>query len=305
MGGIAILCKFNNMHTNKKRYFCKGNSTTCPHNRFTNGTDSRFFQYENEFNKAHLLVLLTNLTTQDTGMYHCAVEDEEMQAAFNLNIKEVDCCDSPNTTTGHVGGHKRIQCKYPEEAKTNVKHFFKQHDTFVDLDFITSNSLPKNTKYSQSDNKSANVFTVTIHELERKDAGIYWCGLRTAGNNVALTGQVNLQITGVTGIASPIASREVVGFSEVDGTNYEDVPQELSASNIQMSSVYQNLNPNTDEDYQNLNPNTDALYQSLNPNTIQPNADYQTLNPDALYQSLNPNTIQPNAEYQSLNLNTR
>ncbi|XP_062395609.1 polymeric immunoglobulin receptor-like [Sardina pilchardus] len=198
MGGIAILCKFNNMHTNKKRYFCKGNSTTCPHNRFTNGTDSRFFQYENEFNKAHLLVLLTNLTTQDTGMYHCAVEDEEMQAAFNLNIKEVDCCDSPNTTTGHVGGHKRIQCKYPEEAKTNVKHFFKQHDTSVDLDFITSNSLPKNTKYSQSDNKSANVFTVTIHELERKDAGIYWCGVRTAGNNVALTGQVNLQITGVT-----------------------------------------------------------------------------------------------------------
>ncbi|XP_041960981.1 uncharacterized protein LOC121719426 isoform X1 [Alosa sapidissima] len=193
-GGIAILCKFNNKRKHKKRFFCKGNSTTCPHYRFTNGTDSRFLQYEN-VQEDHLTVLLTNLTSKDAGIYHCAVEDEEMHTAFNLNIKEGGCCESPNTTTGHEGGHIEIQCKYPEVAKTNVKHFCKQHEAFIELDWIVSKPLPKNRKYSLSDNKTANVFTVTIHDLKREDAGIYWCGVRTSGNNVALTGQVNLQIT--------------------------------------------------------------------------------------------------------------
>ncbi|XP_076118435.1 polymeric immunoglobulin receptor-like isoform X2 [Alosa pseudoharengus] len=193
-GGIAIICKFNNKRKHKKRYFCKGNSTTCPHNRLTSGTDSRFLQYEN-VQEDHLTVLLTYLTSKDAGIYHCAVEDEEMHTAFNLIMKEGGCCESPNTTTGHEGGHIEIQCKYPEEAKTNVKHFCKQHDTFIELDLIVSKPLQKNRMYSLSDNKTANVFTVTIHDLEMKDAGIYWCGVRTSGNNVALIGQVNLQIT--------------------------------------------------------------------------------------------------------------
>lgn len=95
---------------------------------------------------------------------------------------------------GDEGGNISIQCKYPEESTGNIKHFLRQHEEFTEV--IDTKSLHKNSKYSLFDNKSGNVFTVMIHKLEKDDAGIYWCGVRTGGNNVALTQQVKLQITG-------------------------------------------------------------------------------------------------------------
>ncbi|XP_076118342.1 CMRF35-like molecule 9 [Alosa pseudoharengus] len=133
-GGILIFCKYANQHKDKEKYFCKGNASTCPYNRLTHN-DSRVFLY-NSVQRDSLSILITNLTSEDSGTYHCAVEDGDLKTSFILEMKEGDCCDSPVTTTGHEGGKIKIQCKYPEESKGNIQYFCKQHETFIEPDLF-------------------------------------------------------------------------------------------------------------------------------------------------------------------------
>ncbi|XP_076118361.1 polymeric immunoglobulin receptor-like [Alosa pseudoharengus] len=193
-GGILIFCKYADQYNDKEKYFCKGNNKTCHLKRFAHNYNGRVFLYNN-VQRDSLTVLITHLTSKDPGNYHCGVENRGLHTSLFLKIKEGDCCDSPSTTIGHEGRHVKIQCKYPEESNINITYFCKQHEKFIEQDLINLKQLQNNTKYSLTDNKNGNVFTVTIHDLERKDAGIYWCGVRTGGDNVALTRQVNLQIT--------------------------------------------------------------------------------------------------------------
>lgn len=86
-GGIAIFCKFDDRHKGKPKYFCKGDALTCPHNRLTHVNNSRFVQYENVHGD-YLTALLTNLTSEDAGTYHCAAEDGHLNTGINLNVKQ-------------------------------------------------------------------------------------------------------------------------------------------------------------------------------------------------------------------------
>ncbi|XP_062388239.1 polymeric immunoglobulin receptor-like [Sardina pilchardus] len=192
-GGVLIFCKFGDKFREKQKYFCKGNISTCPNNRLAN--NSRVFQYENT-HRDYLTILITNITSNDTGTYHCGVEDGSSDDPMSLNVKPGDCCDTPISIHGQEGGTVSIRCKYPAESRENTKHFCKQHEKFIESDLIESKPSDINAKYLMSQNENRNIFTVTIHELEMKDAGIYWCGVRTDGYSVALTNKVNLQITG-------------------------------------------------------------------------------------------------------------
>ena len=86
-GGIAIFCKFDDQHKGKPKYFCKGDALTCPHNPLTHVNNSRFVQYENVHGD-YLTALLTNLTSEDAGTYHCAAEDGHLNTGINLNVKQ-------------------------------------------------------------------------------------------------------------------------------------------------------------------------------------------------------------------------
>ncbi|XP_039860678.1 polymeric immunoglobulin receptor-like isoform X2 [Simochromis diagramma] len=43
---------------------------------------------------------------------------------------------------------------------------------------------PKNQKYSIYDDTKAQIFTVTIFNLQKRDAGEYWCGISLFGNDI-------------------------------------------------------------------------------------------------------------------------
>ena len=85
-GGIVIICKFDDQDQRRQRYFCKGNATTCPYNRVTHDIDSRVYQYGNVL-RDYLTVLITNLTSEDAGTYHCA-EDGKSLTEVHLSIEE-------------------------------------------------------------------------------------------------------------------------------------------------------------------------------------------------------------------------
>ncbi|KAL2086224.1 hypothetical protein ACEWY4_017283 [Coilia grayii] len=194
-GGLLIFCKYSDEYREMHKYLCKGQVSTCLYNQLNHSNDRRFVQYENS-NRAYLTILVKNLTSHDKGIYHCATEDEKIHVSFNVTIKEGDYSDIPIAISAHGGEHINIPCKYPKEFERNIKHFCKEHTNFIESDLIESKPSSIIEKYSVSENKSANTVTVTIHDLRRKDAGIYWCGIRTGGKNVALTTQVELQITG-------------------------------------------------------------------------------------------------------------
>ncbi|XP_076118437.1 uncharacterized protein LOC143099227 [Alosa pseudoharengus] len=189
-GGIVILCKFNDRDEHKDRYFCKGNATTCPYHRLNPDTDRRVTLLPSVLWN-DLSVVITNLTLDDAGIYHCA-EDGKLLTAVHLGIEEDDCCGQTIRITEGEGGKAIIQCKYPVEFADNIKHICA-HKTCMEINL--SESKPNiSKKVSLSDNKSENIFTVTIHNLERKDAGIYWCAVRPGKIHATLLGRVELQV---------------------------------------------------------------------------------------------------------------
>ncbi|XP_063048834.1 polymeric immunoglobulin receptor-like [Engraulis encrasicolus] len=140
---------------------------------------------------------MKNLTSEDKGIYHCASEGGRVHSSFNLTVKEGDCSDLPIAISAHEGENINVTCKcpfYKSTICTNTKHFSKEHKTFIESGLIDQKS--SSVKYSLTEKPNANTFNVTIHKLEMKDAGMYWCGFQTGGENIALTAQVNLHITG-------------------------------------------------------------------------------------------------------------
>lgn len=80
-GGILIFCKFDSQSKGRNKYFCKGDASACqPVN------DTRVSQYENAQGD-YLTILITNLTVNDSGTYHCGVDDRVTREEIILSVK--------------------------------------------------------------------------------------------------------------------------------------------------------------------------------------------------------------------------
>ncbi|XP_038163319.1 CMRF35-like molecule 7 [Cyprinodon tularosa] len=88
--------------------------------------------------------------------------------------------------TGIEGNPVKITCSH-SYADTNVKYFCR--DPCDNADVLIKSNGHQTGKYRIED--KGNTFDVTISNLEKKDAGIYWCGIERVGadtyNKVILT----------------------------------------------------------------------------------------------------------------------
>ncbi|KAL7852168.1 hypothetical protein SRHO_G00179530 [Serrasalmus rhombeus] len=77
------------------------------------------------------------------------------------------------SVSGHVGGSVKIQCSHLL-ARTNTKYFCR--DPCRDQDMLIKSGQSPTGRYTLEDSGKG-VFTVTITDLQKSDAGTYWCGV--------------------------------------------------------------------------------------------------------------------------------
>ncbi|XP_035993197.1 polymeric immunoglobulin receptor-like [Fundulus heteroclitus] len=82
--------------------------------------------------------------------------------------------------TAYVGGSVSITCNYSQADKSSTRNFCR-HDGNFSCTNIISAQHANNTKLSRftlSDDKQREVYTVTISTLTREDSGKYRCALK-------------------------------------------------------------------------------------------------------------------------------
>uniref|UniRef100_A0AAR2K1J2 Immunoglobulin domain-containing protein n=1 Tax=Pygocentrus nattereri TaxID=42514 RepID=A0AAR2K1J2_PYGNA len=75
---------------------------------------------------------------------------------------------------GHVGGSVKIQCPHLL-AKTNTKYFCR-YPCIKNQDMLIKSGQSLTGRYTLEDSGNGDI-TVTIIDLQKSDAGTYWCGV--------------------------------------------------------------------------------------------------------------------------------
>ncbi|XP_012588445.1 PREDICTED: CMRF35-like molecule 8 [Condylura cristata] len=90
------------------------------------------------------------------------------------------CLDGPRVVTGSVGGSLRVQCRYQDKYKDQVKYWCKA-PSWVQCEKIVkaskSQRAGRSGRVSIRDYPANLTFTVTLERLTVADAGTYKCGI--------------------------------------------------------------------------------------------------------------------------------
>ena len=84
--------------------------------------------------------------------------------------------------SGYEGREVQVSCPYGEGYESYEKYLCK-NDCGSD-DVLIKTTEAKKNRYSIHDDEQNRVFTVTISDLRRTDAGKYWCGVTRTGKDI-------------------------------------------------------------------------------------------------------------------------
>ncbi|XP_037621491.1 polymeric immunoglobulin receptor-like isoform X2 [Sebastes umbrosus] len=84
--------------------------------------------------------------------------------------------------SGHEGGQVKVSCPYGEGYESYEKYLCK--NVCGNDDVLIKTTEANKNKYSIHDDKQKRVFTATISDLSRTDAGKYWCGVTRNGKDI-------------------------------------------------------------------------------------------------------------------------
>ncbi|XP_075946901.1 polymeric immunoglobulin receptor-like isoform X3 [Anarhichas minor] len=104
---------------------------------------------------------------------------------FSLCTVALSCVSSAAGSihvSGYEGGHVKVSCPYSEGYEPYEKYLCK--NDCGDDDVLIKTTEPNKTKYSIHDDDQKRVFTATISDLSRTDAGKYWCGVTRTGKDI-------------------------------------------------------------------------------------------------------------------------
>lgn len=106
---------------------------------------------------------------------------------------------APVAETGRERASLTVECRYKQRWQNYVKYWCRgPWKTCSTLVSTTASELEvKKDRVSIKDDQKRCVFTVTMEELRRDDADIYWCGIQKSGNDLWAKVTVNVVPEGV------------------------------------------------------------------------------------------------------------
>ncbi|KAF5882399.1 polymeric immunoglobulin receptor-like isoform X4, partial [Clarias magur] len=189
-GGVLIKCKYHTGYTQNKKYFCKNSTSGCSDQMKINAKDrwvspGRFSLYD-DTRSAEFRVMMRKLTVQDTGTYHCGVDEIGKDNSTRVQLKVIEDLSHERfiSKTVHVGGDLNISCKYPESLRSNPKFLcntsLHESVSFYKESVKESMKYVNMGKFSLYDDGERRILTVSIRNVTERDAGEYWCGAEAA-----------------------------------------------------------------------------------------------------------------------------
>ncbi|XP_077054512.1 polymeric immunoglobulin receptor isoform X2 [Siphateles boraxobius] len=183
-GSMIINCVYITTYEKTResaKSFCKVSGSECttmtevkndlwiPEERFSMIDDKSLFM---------ISVLVRNLSITDSGTYRCQAGRQTIQTV-NFNVKQESCCGRSEDQTAYLGGTAVIHCKYPDTYKDLGKQLFKVQNGSLEPIITALGNSATNGKFSLNVNEQKHVFTVSIADVGRRDAGVYFCGIHT------------------------------------------------------------------------------------------------------------------------------
>ncbi|KAF7711880.1 hypothetical protein HF521_000891 [Silurus meridionalis] len=208
-GGVLIKCKYNTGYKENIKYFCKGSSPGCSDQIKTGvknlWVSSGRFSLFDDTKSAEFRVMIREITVEDTGTYQCGVDisfGKDIYTPVELKVKEDLSYEKFISKTVHVGGDLHISCKYPQSLRNHAKFLCQrlQPAACVYKESVTESRKDVNVgKFSLYDDRTEQIFTVSIRNVIEQDSGEYWCGAEAAwtsdhGYKVYFT-QIRLTVT--------------------------------------------------------------------------------------------------------------
>ncbi|XP_065146816.1 polymeric immunoglobulin receptor-like [Paramisgurnus dabryanus] len=121
----------------------------------------------------NLMIYIRDLNTEDSGTYRIGVEGHWYND-MSLDIKENSCCEASQTVMVNTGVTANFRCQYSQDYNTNAKIIFKEGKDSIDIIY---SKWRKNERFSISDDRDKNLFSVKITDVRSEDAGVYLCGV--------------------------------------------------------------------------------------------------------------------------------
>ncbi|XP_014024852.2 polymeric immunoglobulin receptor [Salmo salar] len=181
-GAITIPCHYHRMFRDHAKYWCKGR--TWPLCTVMASTDPRRnrggMSITDIPEELVFTVTMKNLQETDTNRYWCALKvggigKPDVKVSVDLTVTQgsPDLSVVDELVSGEEGGSVSVQCLYSDTLRGKEKKWCRSGDRHS---CQTQTDTSQNASVVISDGKRG-VFNVTMKQLEKKDAGWYWCSV--------------------------------------------------------------------------------------------------------------------------------
>ncbi|KAL1281401.1 hypothetical protein QQF64_000204 [Cirrhinus molitorella] len=139
------------------------------HDKWIN--EGRFTLFPN--NEANLMILIRDLNQEDAGTYRIGVL-HGWRISLTLNVEEDSCCKVSKRVMVNTRETANFSCEYSQNHVNDAKIIFREEKDSIEIIYSRQK---KNNRFSISDDKHKNIFSVRISAVTPDDGGVYLCGV--------------------------------------------------------------------------------------------------------------------------------
>ncbi|KPP56791.1 hypothetical protein Z043_125556 [Scleropages formosus] len=172
---VTIQCRYDQRYKHSVKYWCKWETWSSCSTMVRSGSPQRKgdVSIADDPDQLVFTVTMRNVQEKDAGTYWCGVD------------------------IGGTGTMDDSAYIYLTIYKYHVKFGCKWYHRESCSTMVSSDSAQTEGDVSITDYPNQLVFTVTIMNVQEKDAGWYWCGVETDGTRIYLK-SVHISVTGKT-----------------------------------------------------------------------------------------------------------